>query len=101
VFFVAMLVTVNTPKSSSQIGPTECVWGTLPEGFEGGPPGRPAAAGLSLDDAGAREQGSSHLLDAVGASLKGSKEGSRPTMMDSNERPATWRVETDEGGLTA
>jgi len=21
-------------------------------------------------------------------------------MMDSNERPATWRVETDEGGLT-
>ena len=22
-------------------------------------------------------------------------------MMDSNERPATWRVETDEGGLTS
>jgi hypothetical protein len=31
---------VNTPKSSSQIGPTECVWGTLPEGFKGGPPCR-------------------------------------------------------------
>jgi hypothetical protein len=38
VFFVAMLVTVNTPKSSSQIGPTECVWGTLPEGLERGQP---------------------------------------------------------------
>src|ERR1700751_6042092 len=49
-----MLVTVNTPKSSSQIGPTECVWGTLPEGFEGGPPCRSGSQSRNvayLDDA--------------------------------------------------
>ena len=53
-FFVAMLVTVNTRKSSSQIGPTGCVWGTLPEGFEGGPPcrsGRQSRNAAYLDHA--------------------------------------------------